>query len=109
MGYTPPNPGRVSSLVTAALNSTYDMSASAFRGGDGLLRFPVIAQGTGAIEWQVDLASTTCPLLLISDTTYQVLRSGTLNGEQITYRGTTYKVQAVRHGDGSQWVELAQV
>lgn len=112
MGYTPPNPGKISSLTTAAQTLSYDARLSGFRTATNEPRFPVLTATSkpGVVEWEIDDPfSGSCPLFLVSDTTFQILRDGTLSADGITinYRGQNYTTRAARHGDGSQWVEMA--
>lgn len=112
MGYTPPNPGKLSALVTAAQTLSYDARSSCFRTATNEPRFPVVTATSkpGVVEWEVDdLFSGACPLFLLSDVSYQILRDGTLapDGLSIAYRGQSYLARAVRHGDGSQWAEFS--
>jgi len=111
MGYTPPQPGKLKALTDAAQAFTYDSRSSGFRNALNALVFPVLTATSkpGVVEWEVDdYHSGSCPLFLLSDTTYQILRDGTLSTDGLTvdYRGQSYFARAVRHGDGSQWVEL---
>lgn len=109
MGYTPPNPGKVSSLLVAAQSFAHDARSSGLRTPNGL-SFPiVVAKSNGVVEWEIDTTATGCPVCLISETTYAALRDGTVgaDGYTLNYRGANYIVRAQRHLDGSQWVELA--
>lgn len=109
MGYTPPNPGKLSALVTAAITFAHDARSSGFRTPEGM-KFPVLTATSkaGQVEWEIDAITGACPLLLLSEGAYAILREGELSadGLTITHHGQSYFARAVRHLDGSQWVEL---
>jgi hypothetical protein len=109
MGYTPPNPGKLSSLVAAAQSFAHDARSSGLRTPSGL-SFPVaVAKSNGAVEWEIDTAATSCPIFMMSEATYAALRDGTVkaDGYTLEHHGSSYLVRSQRHADGSLWVELA--